>query len=332
MKRLPLLVVVVVVLAGCRWESPPMVNPFVGPTKVPPPGTSIYPNDPPNSYYPGSPGLAPPYGTTPQAPANGAQMVAPGGVQTYAPNGTQNYAPSGVQNYSPPGGTFNYGGSSAPGSGVPTPSRSAMREPSASQTETLMGRPRVVRTLQPRPKDEVAGIAHVEIPRSALVSTSDRPRLLNVPEDAIDIADLPKASASRSDATGFRLVSGSDDSNGPAKVTTASGSASHEGDDVTAAEFAQPTFYGHAADYGWLRGKVEYSQIDRKWKLRYIPVEGQTDDFGGSVVISDAAALAGFERGDFVELRGRVGQRAQKSGFAPTYEVTQAERLGKAAP
>ena len=350
MKRLLVLAVVVVAFTGCRCQTPPAVNPFVGPTTVPPPGTNIYSNGPPNQYYPGSLQITPPHSVVPQTVPGSGQPAAPGGAG----------------NYAPPGGSFDYGGSSAPGFGRPIPSRSAMHlspspRPNASAGSTSDDKSTPAADRSPRPvydgteETEVVGIRRVEIPRSALASTQPvstqpastpaastpgQPRLLEASEDAIDIADLPEAStpASRAktqsgpDSEGFRLVSGTEESDGPAEVTAATGSSSDEGHGARTATFAPQTSYGRAPDYGWLRGKLEYSQIDRHWKLRYIPVEGKTDEFGGSVVFADTAALAGLERGDFVEVRGQLGQKDPKNGFAPTYEVAQAERLGKATP
>jgi hypothetical protein len=79
---------------------------------------------------------------------------------------------------------------------------------------------------------------------------------------------------------------------------------------------------GYANDYTWLRGTLEFSAIDRRWKLRYIPIDGATDRFGGSVILGESADLDGFRPGELVEVRGRVGRRTSSaSDFAPPYEV-----------
>ena len=90
---------------------------------------------------------------------------------------------------------------------------------------------------------------------------------------------------------------------------------------------APPTskLYSHAEDYSWLRGELQYSQIDRRWKLRYMRCdEGSCDKFGGSVIISDKAAISGLERGEIVEVRGEIGEIDPNiGGFAPLYHVSQ---------
>ncbi len=86
--------------------------------------------------------------------------------------------------------------------------------------------------------------------------------------------------------------------------------------------------FGWADDYSRLRGRLEYLASDRCWKLRYIPIDGRTDDYGGSVVIEDSADLSGFERGDLVEIRGRIAKQPEEGAdFAPTYHVANIRSL-----
>jgi hypothetical protein len=124
-------------------------------------------------------------------------------------------------------------------------------------------------------------------------------------------------------ASGFRLVSATDPSGQQGAVVAA---VAHE----PAADFAPQARYEFDPSYSWLRGRLEYSQVDGRWKLRYIPVDGKTDQYGGSVVIADEAKLAGCERGDFVEVRGSVAGQDAESAFAPVYEVAELKRLDRA--
>ncbi len=220
------------------------------------------------------------------------------------------------------------------GDTVPTLASSA----TPASGNMLAGRERVIRILQPRPKtprNSTRGGA----PVSLVKSTPTEPRRLNVPTRAVDIMDLPKAGersisgiSPASGGSGFRMVaatapseasSGESDSGKVAPAVASSVSKAGAG----AAAFAPPSHYSYDPDYQWLRGKLEYSQIDRRWKLRYIPLDGETDEFGGSVVLPDASLLSGCERGDFVELRGQLGRRNPKKGFAPTYQVADVKRL-----
>ncbi|HEY1785876.1 MAG TPA: hypothetical protein VGG30_10020 [Pirellulales bacterium] len=84
--------------------------------------------------------------------------------------------------------------------------------------------------------------------------------------------------------------------------------------------------YGYDPSYGWVRGRLEYSASQQQWKLRYIPIDGATDQFGGSVVLAGGATLQGLRAGDFVTAQGRVvGASKPGRGFSPRYEVASIE-------
>ena len=79
--------------------------------------------------------------------------------------------------------------------------------------------------------------------------------------------------------------------------------------------------YGYSTDYRRLRGRLEYLEKEQCWKLRYIPIDGVTDQYGGSVVLEQSAALAGFRRGDLVEVRGELGDPAPDGGTPPRSDL-----------
>ena len=86
--------------------------------------------------------------------------------------------------------------------------------------------------------------------------------------------------------------------------------------------------YAYDPSYGWLRGRLEYSASQRQWKLRYIPIDGATDQFGGSVVLADGATTQGLRAGDFVTAQGQVVGASQTGrGFSPRYEVASIEPI-----
>jgi len=220
---------------------------------------------------------------------------------------------------------------------VPTPAGgSTTAEPAGEKL--ARGEP-VIRVLQPRPK-AAASSSHSGVSHSAVALAASRPRRLRIPQKAIDIMDLPtaggsaspKPARSASGSSGFRLVSGTEGPNDSEKVTVADGSSGSAAAGEKSGQFAPRGSYGHDPEYGWLRGKLEHSQIDRHWKLRYIPIDGATDKFGGSVVLSNPSVLAGCERGHFIEARGKLGAVDPKKGFAPLYQVAEVKRLSKPAP
>ncbi len=84
--------------------------------------------------------------------------------------------------------------------------------------------------------------------------------------------------------------------------------------------------YDYARDYGALRGRLEYSQSSRQWKLRYIPIDGATDSYGGSVILPSSPALSAFKAGDLVAVRGSLaGQTVATRDFSPLYELESIE-------
>ena len=88
------------------------------------------------------------------------------------------------------------------------------------------------------------------------------------------------------------------------------------------------TQYSYHSDYSALMGKLEYSAVDKQWKLRYIPIDGKNDNYGGSVILSDDSKLEKFKAGDFVRVTGNVGQKnAGALERAPRYHVDQIQRL-----
>ena len=88
--------------------------------------------------------------------------------------------------------------------------------------------------------------------------------------------------------------------------------------------------FSFAADYSSLSGQLEYSRSSRQWKLRYIPIDGQTDDYGGSVLLGDSADLAQFKPGDHVSVRGSLAGGPSAGGsFSPRYRLDRVERLSR---
>lgn len=85
--------------------------------------------------------------------------------------------------------------------------------------------------------------------------------------------------------------------------------------------------YGHASDYTWLKGRLEYIASQRQWKLRYISLNQETDTFGGSVILSDLTELENYRTGDFVLVRGQLADIPSDSRAVSTvFSVTRLNR------
>ncbi|NIP84269.1 MAG: hypothetical protein GTO03_01375 [Planctomycetales bacterium] len=91
---------------------------------------------------------------------------------------------------------------------------------------------------------------------------------------------------------------------------------------------ASASRYGFSHDYAWLKGQLEYSATQQRWQLRYIPLDGQTDRYGGSLVLESVPELANFRNGDFIQVQGVVtGQNRSATGPAAAYRITRLARL-----
>ncbi len=276
-----------------------------------------------NPTRPSSPQYTPPQNTAPQ--------------NTAPQNVTPQYTPP---QYTPPGGTFNFrngansGASTAPASGsvatlTPTPAGTqlAARDLGAA---TLAGRQRVVRVIQPRAAVASSSPTSSATQQGAVPTPASRQPLQT--GQPIDISELPqpqRATATRGaqsgprQDSGFRLVSAEEDDSATGQVKPAVATT------TVSASSSRTARYSRADDYSWLHGRLEYSQTQQQWKLRYIPIDGDTDNYGGSVVLSDPKLLSGYERGDFVEVCGHIGKREASSNFAPPYDVVEIRRLAR---
>jgi hypothetical protein len=141
-----------------------------------------------------------------------------------------------------------------------------------------------------------------------------------------EITDLPESAASKSPrmygAPRSRLVFGR---RGPT-VAAAAPAASPDAvpHSVERPLSSSAPAYGVDGNYEKLYGKLEYSQSSQQWKLRYIPIDGQTDQYGGSVVLKNNPALQQMNAGAFVVASGRVASEASgKGGFSPQYDLQQ---------
>jgi hypothetical protein len=185
--------------------------------------------------------------------------------------------------------------------------------PAAPVEPQKSGRERIYQTIGPRPKDVVASSSSQTIPPT-MTSAVPTSRYAAASRQPVDIMDLPSPS-------GIQLVSA---------IEEVKDSSRGSGIGVMQEVVPSRSLYGYDPQYGWLRGRLEYSQIDRRWKLRYIPIDGETDKFGGSVILTTTTLLSGYERGDFVEVHGKlVPPKPESRSFSADYEVQKIERAGK---
>lgn len=89
--------------------------------------------------------------------------------------------------------------------------------------------------------------------------------------------------------------------------------------------------YGYHPQYQWLRGRLEHSSTENRWKLRYISYdapEGHMDAFGGSVQLLDHPQLSQLQSGQFVTVRGQLAaENTSSKDYSPLYQVQQISPL-----
>jgi len=212
-----------------------------------------------------------------------------------------------------------------------------LRQSAAEAPNGVLASPdRIVRTVEPRATRSAGASLGSDAGRAT--SVRDEPGRVILPQRMIDIMDLPPPgsthgarSASRTDRGAIRLVSATAERGGNSAAPPQSSTRySTSSGDKPRDSFSPRASYGHDPEYRWLRGRLEYSEIDRRWKLRYIPIDGTTDEFGGSVVLSDASRLSGYERGQFVEVHGGLGHPPEDEdrGYAPEFQIHEIKRQG----
>ncbi len=305
MSRLHVLVFVAA-LAGCQ-AGPPANDPFMRP-RVPPPVTGdITPIQPGMTAAPGGQPMAPVVtvpGTNYAPPPGGYNYGGAGSIYANPPAGNQGYTVPATQTpayntpttpqYTPrPAGTNPY--PAQPGSSIYNRQSSWNRSARSSPDERADngGKITTARITADRGPDDVAREDDVEDGAAIDDSRVAQARYVN---DQGAVAERTVAKPRRSTR-----------GRGPAD---------------------RGETYGFDPGYAWLHGRLEHSQVEGQWKLRYIPLDGQTDQYGGSVVLSEDSPVAGHQPGEFVSVAGAIASPLGKQdGFAPVYRAARIERL-----
>ena len=349
MKRPLALIFAATLVCGCNTPNG-IVDPFVGRQTIPPPTTGVASNPPAaNPYYPGS--------AQGVAPSGNGFNTNSGANDRYAPPG-DSFGYGGMANRSNPasaGATQLPGGlGAAPASisrdpnarpaagGAPVRSANPAERPPASsgvQSRTPSSVGFQVNSNPRRGLDQATAASARrtdQTPRDSFTSgTRGEPSRLSPTEKGTDIMDLPDArpagKASSSGSSGFRPVGSARrasyeepvDQLEAEETTPERRSTRRPG--TPAGE--SPGNFGFDQNYQWLRGKLEYSRIDDRWKLRYIPINGDTDEFGGSVVLLGSRLLGGYKPGEFITVYGSLDDNGSEArGFAPPFQLDRVVR------
>ncbi len=78
--------------------------------------------------------------------------------------------------------------------------------------------------------------------------------------------------------------------------------------------------FGHAPDYHWVSGQVEYCRIRKEWRLRYASVD-ETDRYGGRLVLVENEHLGYLSDGQYVRVEGHLVTPADTAGGTGFYRI-----------
>ncbi|HVX59541.1 MAG TPA: hypothetical protein VHC19_03035 [Pirellulales bacterium] len=306
--------------AGCHNASQ-ATDPFLPRTTVPPPATGAAVGGATAApYYPGPAGgtAAPPASNNfyPPGDSYNYPSAVPGSAPPSgppAPRATDNWPMTRRNNGDKQSSTSSAAGTATVAIHSPGDSGAAAQEPdvtlASAETET---------SHPSRPAGGSNEVKIVRVVAPAAGSSSDavaanapaEPRRLPASDEAIDIMDLPPARKSSSPQASRRIALASNEEPAPNAESSAAGGADPE----------RAGRYAYAPDYRWLKGQLEYSLVDHTWKLRYIPIDGDTDPYGGSVVL-EGSVPAEFQAGEFVTIYGSLSGDAAAGHFAPKYRL-----------
>jgi len=355
-----LLATVVCLLSGCAAGQAPLTNPFLGPTTVPPPSTgaggTVAPAAPyyqPNTAPTQAPAYQAPQAPTyraPQAPASRAPAYQPparpvpaappyGAAPTsrvkvvtrdrevaanqatagrFSNNRLRHVSVSDERTVPEPSNVFEDARATEPVLAASHDSRhddsrvvrAVARDASENPPSKVLPAGQqavhetVIRIVEP--KADTVGPHDDELARSG-----GEPRNFVASGPIRDLKSLPPAR---------RRVN---------RVTTDRGRVSQAAVRSRAAMDRSGGRYSYDPSYRTLRGKLEYSAVRHRWKLRYIPIDSsETDEFGGSVELATGSDLQSFKPGQFVVIEGTLGQESGLAhDFAPRYRIDSIQAL-----
>lgn len=336
MVRLLCLLLAALLAAGCKSPPKPSLDPFLGRATVPPPKPGEVVTQRADPYYAASPPapasatnrLVPPAGQWSNTPPVDATARTPIRQQSYQQPVTiaQPAPQQPIQIVQPVNQRYPQQPNCRP---CPQPARAVSPEELPPGTRSALNSDPRSAAVTPA-DDSVAAFRRAGVPGQPTLANNanNEPRRLEVDEKARDIMDLPPATRPGSPT--------------PARGTIQNASYDEAADDngLRSALNSNPTAraatpsatirsrYGYDSDYKWLKGQLEYSKAARRWKLRYIPLDGETDAHGGSVVLADSPQLEKFEPGDYVLVDGQIQglNDTNEKTFSPLYQISRIDR------
>ncbi len=304
-----LCIVTLAAVVGCKNQSTPLANPFLSPDRVPPPATRTLQ---PGTAQPVYPGDAAPFVPAVGAPsANAPANVYPPGTGVPAPT----YAPQSAP-VTPPGG-WNQP-ATAPTNVVPY----GVQPTSARATIGTL--PSDSQPIQVTPDNQSLRFAAVPSPvtNDPLQIAAQQQGVVNTPyvytpptpiaqqgfTQPTQFAATPTPAAA---SDGFR-PQGSSQATTPTPASQPNNTALPE----------DPARFGFDPTYRWLRGQLQYYPQTGYWGVRYVPLGGAADSYGGVAVIDNPEVLGGVQPGEYLAVQGYLETAEAGNGqFLPLFTV-----------
>jgi hypothetical protein len=113
----------------------------------------------------------------------------------------------------------------------------------------------------------------------------------------------------------------------PKKAAVASEAKPAQPEKQVTNPLAGATRTGHAADYTWLYGQLQYWPLHKTWRLRYAGLD-QVDPYGGSVTLIADLHPTDLKDGQYVRVEGRLAD-PEARGISPAYKVVSIRALDR---
>ena len=88
--------------------------------------------------------------------------------------------------------------------------------------------------------------------------------------------------------------------------------------------------YGHAPDYSWLVGELQFNRLRNTWRVRYASVD-EEDPYGGSVTLVEVGSLTEFTSGQIVRVEGQFDNPESREP-SPPYRVRLIQAASRETP
>jgi hypothetical protein len=85
--------------------------------------------------------------------------------------------------------------------------------------------------------------------------------------------------------------------------------------------------YGHAPDYSWLTGELQYVHVRNAWRVRFASVD-EEDRYGGSVTLVELGSTDKLANGQFVRVEGSLVHPDSQEP-SPAYRVSSLKEMPK---